>query len=65
LSNEEAIAQETDKTINRSRFPTLRQCTNESQDEKTPCCANLAFNLYNKALESAKRALPKYVSYKK
>ncbi|CAG2110259.1 unnamed protein product, partial [Medioppia subpectinata] len=46
-----------------TRFPTLGQCSrgnnNDSQDsERTVCCHNLAIDLYNKALESAKRALP-------
>ena len=42
-----------------SRFPTLGQCSKDSQsEEKTVCCTNLAFNLYKKALESAKKALP-------
>lgn len=38
----------------------VRLKSDSLDSSKAACCNNLAFNFYNKALESAKKALPKY-----
>lgn len=47
-----------DRKFNRLKL--IKQSTSESIDETACCGGKLAVNLYSKALESAKKAFPRY-----